>query len=392
MSALFAVLGALLLAERLWKHLLIVRFFRRSEPSAPDATRRISILQPVVSGDPHLEAVLEASLLARTRHRHETLWLLDEGDPRAIELCHALAARHPELQIRVLLVPPPPQSASPKMWKLLAGAKQASGDVLCVLDDDTQLPDDAFEPCLAHLAQPGVGLAFGLPCYASFENLWSGLVSCFVNRNALPTYAPYTALVEPFTINGMFYVLERSTYDSIGGFAGLERWATDDFAVAQHVRKHGLRLAQTQLRHVIRTHVEGPRHYLRLLQRWFVFPRETLFRGLRWSELAVVYLLAFAPAVGPLVFLAGTFVAPSAALFAVFALYLLHDVILFGHMNVAYLGRATPWRWLPVVLLADLLLPFQVLVALGSPQRVNWRGNVMQIQRGGTFHYLRRAR
>src|SRR6185295_8725893 len=105
----------------------------------------------------------------------------------------------------------------------------------------------------------------------------------------------------------------------------------------------------------------------------------------------VVYLLAFAPAIGPLVFLAGALLAPSALLFAVFALYLSYDLFLFAQLNVAYLGRATPWRWLPVVLLADLLLPFQVLVALCSPQRVNWRGNVMQVERGGTFRYLRRA-
>jgi len=88
---------------------------------------------------------------------------------------------------------------------------------------------------------------------------------------------------------------------------------------------------------------------------------------------------------------AGALLAPSSALLNLFALYLLHDLFLFGHMNVAYLGRATPWRWLPLVLIADLLLPFQVLVALCSPQRVNWRGNVMQIERGGTFRYLRRA-
>lgn len=391
MSTLFVVLGLLLLGERIWKHVLVARFFRRPVPPDPPRVRRISILQPVVGGDPHLERVLERSLLARSRHERETLWLLDEDDARAIALCRALAARHPTVQARLILLPPPPDRASPKMFKLLAGAEQATGDVVCVLDDDTVLPDDAFELCLAYLDRPGVGLAFGLPYYESFDNLWSSLVACFVNRNALPTYLPYTYLVAPFTINGMFYVMERSTYDAIGGFRGLEAWATDDFAVAQHVRAHGLRLAQTPLRHPIRTYVDGPRHYLRLLQRWFVFPRETLYRGLEWRELLVVYFLAFAPAVGPLVFLAGAIVAPSPALWVVFALYALHDLLLFSHMNASYLARATPWRWLPLVLLADLLLPFQVLCALFAPQRVNWRGNVMQIHKGGSFHYVRRA-
>ena len=391
MSLVFVVFGALLVLERVLKQLLVLRFFRRPPPQESLEPRLVSVLQPVVSGDSGLEAVLERSLLSRSRFTRETLWLADEDDPAAIALCTGLAARHPTANARVLRLPPPPEGASPKMFKLLAGARAARGDVLCVLDDDTVLPDGAFELCLPYLAQPGVGLAFGLPYYESFEGLWSSLVACFVNRNALPTYLPHTAWIEPFTINGMFYVLERSTYDAIGGFEGLERWATDDFAVAQHVRAHGLKLAQTPLLHPIRTHVAGPRHYLRLLQRWFVFPRETLYRGLAWRELAVVYGLAFAPAVGPLVFLAGFVLAPSTALALVLALYVLHDLLFVAQMNVRWQRRAMPWSRLPLVLLTDFLLPFQVLFALLAPQRIDWRGNLMRIHRGGTFEYLRRA-
>lgn len=391
MSLVFVLLGIALVVERLAKHALVVRFFAR--PPRPDTStaKRISVLQPVVGGDPHLESVLERSLRARSRFERETLWLLDADDARAIELCRGIAARHPELRIELLVLPPPPERASPKMWKLLAGAERATGDVLCVLDDDTALTDGAFERVLPYLDDPGVGLAFGLPYYESFDNLWSSLVACFVNRNSLTTYVPHTFFVEPFTINGMFYVLKRSTYDAIGGFAGLEAWATDDFAVAQHVRKHGWELAQTELCHPIRTHVRSAAQYGRLLQRWFVFPRETLYRGLRARELAVVYLFAFAPAVGPLVFLAGALAAPSVALAWVFAAYVLHDLVLVAHLNATRLARATPVRWFPLVIAADLLLPFQVLFALVAPQRVNWRGNVMRIHRGGTFEYLRRA-
>jgi len=37
-----------------------------------------------------------------------------------------------------------------------------------------------------------------------------------------------------------------------------------------------------------------------------------------------------------------------------------------------------------------LLLPLQIAAAILLPQRVNWRGHIMQIERGGGFHYLRR--
>lgn len=391
MSLVCVIFGALLVLERAWKHALVVRFFRaRPAEHTPPPARHVSILQPVVSGDPHLARVLEQTLTARSRHTFEVFWLVDDDDTEALALCRELALRHPEITTEIVLTPRPPERASPKMFKLVQAAPRARGDVLCVLDDDTALPDDAFDECLARLAEPGTGLAFGLPYYTSFENAWSSLVACFVNRNALPTYVPYTFWIEPFTINGMFYVLERATYERIGGFAGLEIYATDDFAVAKHVRAHGLRLAQTRVRHAIRTHVAGPRPYARLLQRWFVFPRETLYRGLAWRELAVVYGLAFAPAVAPLVLLAGLLAAPSTALAVVTALYVLVDLACFAHQDRTYLGGPTPLRAYPLVFVSGLLLPIQILVALVLPQRVNWRGNLMEIHPGGTFDYVRR--
>jgi hypothetical protein len=33
----------------------------------------------------------------------------------------------------------------------------------------------------------------------------------------------------------------------------------------------------------------------------------------------------------------------------------------------------------------QLVFPFQLLVALLSPQRINWRGNIVQVERGGSF-------
>ena len=119
--------------------------------------------------------------------------------------------------------------------------------MVCVLDDDTRLPDWGLEQCLPFLDRPGVGLAFGLPYYRHFGNLWSALVSLFVNGQSLLTYVPYTALSEPFTINGMFYALRREVLDAVGGFAGLEGILADDFAVASRLREHGYRLAQTPL-------------------------------------------------------------------------------------------------------------------------------------------------
>jgi ceramide glucosyltransferase len=276
------------------------------------------------------------------------------------------------------------------MVKLIAGVGQARGDVICVLDDDTMLPEDGLETCLPYLDLPGVGLAFGLPYYVSFGNFWSRLVAYFVNSHALLTYVPYVFLVEAFTINGMFFAFRRSVYEATGGFGGLERWLADDFAVARHFRTHGYRLAQTPLRHAISTHVPGPGAYFRLLQRWFVFPRETVLKALPLRDLAVVYGVVLLPTLAPLFWLAALGAAPSWPLAALAAAYGAYHYGLFAFANVAYLRRAAPWRWSWLVVVIQTFLPLQVLAAVLAPQRIRWRGHVLQVRPGGGFRFVRR--
>ncbi len=262
--------------------------------------------------------------------------------------------------------------------------------MVCVLDDDTMLPDGGLEQCLPYLNQPGAGLAFGLPYQVNFSNAWSSLIALFVNANSLPTYVPYASLHEPVTINGMFYALRRSVLDEMGGFKGLEPVLADDFAVAQRVRSHGLHLVQTPLRHAISTQVPSLRRYLSLMQRWFIFPRESLLRHLPWREQALVYALALAPTLLPLLLLLGVLVWPSPLLAALLAFYFAVSYAAFLHLDRAYLGHPTPTAWSLLVPLLQVLFPLQLLAALLLPQRITWRGHVMQVERGGGFRFVKR--
>ncbi len=390
MTYLLLVLGVLLLAEKAWKHLAVVRFFRRPRPDAQREPRLVSILQPILSGDPTLADCLERNLRTACRYPREFLYLVDDTDLVAQTLCQNLIAHFPEHAVRLLVVPPPADRCSPKLLKLLAGIPQARGDVLCVLDDDTMLPDGGLEESLPYLDREGVGLAFGLPYYVSFGNLWSRLVAYFVNSHSLLTYVPYTYLVEPFTINGMFYVFRREIYDATGGFAGLETILADDFAVARHFRSKGYRLAQTTLRHAISTHVQGPESYFRLLHRWFVFPRETLLKAMPWRALVITYGLALTSALAPLFFLSAVPFDAGGWLTLLAGLYVAYHYAIFAHFNSAYLRRASPWSWSLLVVFIQLLLPFQLLATMVLPQRIRWRGHVMQVEPGGGFHFVRR--
>ncbi|HEX9070265.1 MAG TPA: glycosyltransferase [Ktedonobacterales bacterium] len=377
----------LLFAERAWKHAEVVRFFRRPVPQAATSPELISILQPVLSGDPTMAASLERTLAMRTRYPFEVIWLADDHDSAAQVICRDLAARYPHRATRLVCVAPPGPRENPKLVKVIAGAALAHGDVLCILDDDTRLPDGGLEQLIPSLALPGVGLAFGLPYYESFSTLWSSLTSLFVNGNSLTTYLPYLRLSEPFTINGMLYALRRDVYDRIGGFQAIIGMAADDFAAGHLLRQHGYRLAQTPLRHGISTSVRTYADYARLMHRWLLFPRESVLRQLSPRERGIIIVLGLLPALIPLALLARLLLWPSRRAAALTAAYFAYDVAMLAHFNRAYLRRSTPvWAlWLRPV--AQALTGIQVIAALLAPQRMMWRGKVMRIERGGGFTY-----
>ena len=380
----------LIFSERIIKHVLVMRFLGRPIPLEKTVVGIVSILQPILSGDPSLADGLEQNLLVKTRYPLEFLWLVDEDDDEAQRICRGLIERHPQKRCRLVLLPPPGVRQNPKMVKLIAGAELAQGDVLCVLDDDTRLPDYGLESCIPFLDQPGVGLAFGLPYYVSFGSFWSRLVAYFVNSHSLMTYIPYAMLSRPVTINGMFYAIRRIVLDKIGGFEGLENILADDFAVAQRLRRHGYALAQTPLRHSISTWVGSPRSYFNLIQRWFIFPRESMMRHLKGSEQVMFYGLALLPVVFPWLVLGLGFLDPTFWLAVL--LYFIYDYLIFAHFNLDYLNKASPWKHSYAVPLIALLLPLQILAAVLSPQRITWRGHSMQAEAGGGFKFVRRRK
>ncbi|MEO8287540.1 MAG: glycosyltransferase [Chloroflexota bacterium] len=384
--------GGLMLAEKAWRQCAVGRFFSRPTPSAGQPAAPVSIIQPILSGDPTMPACLEQNLRMRTVYPVEFIWMVDEDDSEGVRICRELIALYPERDIRLHLMPPPGERENPKMIKLIEGARLAMGSIICVLDDDTQLPDGGLEQCLPYLDTPGVGLAFGLPYYVNFSNLWSSLVSYFVDSHSLLTYVPYTMLTEPFTINGMFYAIRRDVLDKVGGFEGLQSTLADDFAVAQRFREHGYRLAQTPLLHGISTQVNDPRHYLSLIQRWFIFPRESLLRHLGWRDRAILYGLGMVPALFPLLLVSSLLRKPTVEKAAYALLYFGYSYRVFAQINHDHLRNAAPversW-WVPVI---QTLFPLQLLAALLSPKRIMWRGHAMQVEKGGGFKFVERRK
>lgn len=394
MNILILLLGFLFLAERIGKYLLINRFFRQASLSSEEALKheelQVSIIQPILSGDPTLWDCLSANLQMKACYSIEFVWLIDDDDAVAQSGCRQLIEQYPDANVRLISLPPPLDAISPKTFKLIAGLKEAKGEIIAVLDDDTILPDGGLDQCIPYLYQPKIGVAFGLPYYINFSNLWSTLVSCFVNGTSLLTYIPYTFAIKPFTINGMFFVVRREILDKVNGFSGLETAIVDDYAIAQRFRSYGYQLAQTPVCHGISTQVQNASHYFSLLTRWFVFPQASILKSATIQELFVFYVMVFIPTIFPLLILVYILLFSSAYSIFYEFLFLILNFYIFLKLNNNYLNNATPTNKIIFLLLVQILLPVNIFFSLLAPKKITWRGHIMQIKNDGGFQFIQR--
>lgn len=381
LAACGAVACVLYLGLHAGKTWLALRVFRRL-PRATELPPQVSlsVITPIVGGDPQLTAVLSAQrsqLPAGTR----LLWLLDAGDEAGWRAAEQAAAGVHGPAPRLLETVPAPDGCNPKVWKLQSGWEHVDTEYVAVLDDDTTLTHDSLPTAIAALDH--CELATGLPCYEPGTGIWSSLVAHFVANNAIATYLATQAWGPPVSLNGMFYVLRTTTLREYDGFAPLAPYVCDDYAQARVVKQHGGRIFQSAVPQRIATTVPSGRAYVRLMHRWF-FTALVLVYDQPWRTQAMIGTLLGTPPLllwcAPLVLAAGV----SGAILLVVTLLLRHlllrvqhEVVLPGHVSISW------WQSLA----SEWLQPLHVLHALAS-RRFPWRRRTIVARRDGTFHYV----
>jgi ceramide glucosyltransferase len=224
----------------------------------------ITVLQPILGGDPFLEEALRRNLRQPARF----LWLVDEDDAEGRRVAGKVAEEAGP-RVEIVLCPPAAAGLNPKTTKLQRGLERTGTEYLAVLDDDTILSDGQLGRAMFALRTSTIYT--GLPCYLRGGNLWSSLVTHFVNNNSILTYLPLLRMVGPLSINGMFYAMRADALRGMGGFTPIVSQLCDDYALAGLVRRNGGTIRQGITPQFLHTTVPDAGHYVRLMHRWFVF-------------------------------------------------------------------------------------------------------------------------
>ncbi len=370
---MFALLYML---DRLLKLALVAHFFRQSHPGT-DFAPSISLIQPVTCGATNLRANLMSRLAQGGNVQH--LVICDADDTHSIDVVSAAIDGHPAAQLITVDSP----GVATKIVKLNTALPRATGEVLCFIDDDIELQPGTLQRLVPYLTVPGVGCAFGLAYAATWDNLWSGLMSAFVNLHAFATYISAAYCFSPYTITGHLYAIRRADFDAVGGFDDMQGRIDDDQALANRLRDAGLSLCQTPETYRVHNHFTTLTDYANQIRRWFVFPRQFIFPSATPYQRVITSLLSIGMFIPPITLIAAPF-------FPTLWLALLVMVVFtVAAYELTFIAQPVrPGRW-PHIALATVFTPLHILLTVLQPGTVvHWRGQRMRVHKGGRVEVL----
>ncbi|MBP9907082.1 MAG: glycosyltransferase [Rhodoferax sp.] len=337
----------------------------------------VSILQPILSGDPHLPKVLEDNLRAMAEAHF--FWLIDDDDAVAQTLTQTLAKQYPKHHIHIRCLPSAPEGTNPKSFKLQAALADVNTRVVLVLDDDARLTAAALEELMCALAQGD--LATALPCYREASGLGGRLLAQFVNNNAAMTYLQLLPFASPISINGMCYALSTQQLKAFGGFSSILKHLTDDLAMARLLRQHQARLVQSVACVEVQTGIPDLGAYVRQMHRWFLFAILLLRTQSNPMKALIALLQGFHPwLLWLLIVLALGFLTPSSGLI-LFLVLLVRSTVL-CRLQKRLTGQMRHRPLLSVI--SELLQPLHLLHAT-LQRTIRWRTRVYRVHDNDDF-------
>ena len=366
-AALFAALGVV-------QHvagLLAVRHFGRHLPVGSPDRPPISILKPLHGDEPLLEPAL-ATFCAQDYPVFQIVFgVRDPADP-ALAVVRRVAARFPQCDLAVV-VDATRHGPNRKVENLMNMLPSARHPVLLIADADVHAAPDLLDRVASALARPGTGLV---------TTLYSGLparpaLSCRLGATQI-THAFLPGVLLGRTLGredclGATMTLRRETLHAIGGLSSLVGHLADDAVLGMLVRGCGLRIglaatvpattvAETTLPELFRHELRWARTMRSIAPAGYTL--SVLQYPLFWAALAV--LLSGFPWWALAVFAAAWGARAGSAR---------------GIDRALGLATKAPIWLLP---LRDLM-SITVILASFASDRVEWRGEVLRVDRPGNL-------
>lgn len=306
---LLSLFGFSLVVAATWMYLRLRHAVRhRQGPGKAVSYPSVTVIRPVKGLDTEVEENIRAALDHGYPGEVESLFVFDDDTEPALPLVESAIRDHRAAggagTARVVFSGEPPPGRTGKLNAMIAGLRQAHGELIAFVDSDTRADRQALRRLVdTLLGTPDAGSAFA-PVVVSHPTRTSGDVAHALLLNAM--YGPDAAWAAsrnggelPF-IMGQFMIFTREAISAIGGLESASGQLVDDMYLGMRVKAAGYRNVVSPYPVPIIQQGMSIRVFWSLFVKWIAFSRSGLpsleFKLSAWAR-GLIYFLGLGAAV-----------------------------------------------------------------------------------------------
>lgn len=201
----------------------------------------ISACIPARNEERNIRECVEA-LLAQDYPNLEVIVLDDRSSDSTPSILAEIASR--DSRLHPIIGSDLPKGWAGKPHALFQAAAHACGEWLCFVDADTFATPETLSSCYAKAIQTKADM-FTIMTFQVLGSFWEKVVMPLVMTALSVGFSP-RKVNDPnrkdAIANGQFILMQRSTYDAIGGYESVKDQIVEDKAIAERVKWNGYRL------------------------------------------------------------------------------------------------------------------------------------------------------
>ena len=227
----------------------------------------VSLLKPVHGNEPRLKENIE-SFFRQNYPAFEILFAADDANDTALPVVREVCARYPHIPTRIVVTGRPPWP-NPQNYCFHCMTELAAYDILVTSDSDVEVGPNYLRDVVPPLLDPKVGAVTVAFRGKSAGGPW-GAVDAIGLSVEFAAGVLVSNLLEDIKFGlGPTIAVRKDSLASIGGFAAIREYLSNDFVICNFIYKAGFRVVLSS--HVV-SHVCTARSF-----------RQMWARQLRWA-------------------------------------------------------------------------------------------------------------